>query len=97
MNFKRLINLVFFSYHFIGDLMLDIRHFINDTSFQILYINNSLDIINYTNINYMEDSKISLDYYGKKLLIKGNNLSVKKLLESEILITGSIISIEFIQ
>lgn len=77
--------------------MLDIRHFINDTSFQILYINNSLDIINYTNINYMEDSKISLDYYEKKLLIKGNNLSVKKLLESEILITGSIISIEFIQ
>ena len=77
--------------------MLDIRHFINDTSFQILYINNSLDIINYTNINYMEDSKISLDYYDKKLLIKGNNLSVKKLLESEILITGSIISIEFIQ
>ena len=77
--------------------MLDIRHFINDTSFQILYINNSLDIINYTNINYMEDSKISLDYYDKKLLIKGNNLSVKKLLESEILITGGIISIEFIQ
>ena len=77
--------------------MLDIRRFINDTSFQILYINNSLDIINYTNINYMEDSKISLDYYEKKLLIKGNNLSVKKLLESEILITGNILSIEFIQ
>jgi len=77
--------------------MLDIRHFINDTSFQILYINDSLNIINYTNINYMEDSKISLNYYDNKILIKGTNLSVKKLLESEILITGSILSIEFIK
>lgn len=75
--------------------MLDIRHFINDTSFQFVYINNSLDIINYTNINYMEDNKISLDYYNNKLLIKGSNLTVKKLLESEILITGSIESINF--
>lgn len=77
--------------------MLDIRHFINDTSFQILYINNSLDIINYTDINYMEDSKISLNYYDNKILIKGTNLSVKKLLEREILIAGSISSIEFIK
>ena len=76
--------------------MLDIRHFINDTSFQILYINDSLNIINYTNINYMKDDKISLNYYSKKILIKGNNLSVKKLLESEILISGSILSIEFL-
>jgi len=75
--------------------MLDIRHFINDTSFQMVFINNSLDIINYTNINYMEDNKISLNYYDNKLLIKGENLSVKKLLESEILISGNFKSIEF--
>ena len=77
--------------------MLNIRHFINDTSFQILYINNNLNIVNYTNINYMEDNKISLNYLDKKILIQGNNLSVKKLLESEILITGDILSIEFIK
>ena len=75
--------------------MLNIRSFINDTSFQILYKDNTLDIINYTNINYMEDSKISLNYLDRKLLIKGDNLTVKKLLESEILITGNFVSIEF--
>lgn len=75
--------------------MLSIRNFINDRSFQILYRNNSLDIINYTNINYMEDNKISLNYYENKLLIKGNSLRVKKLLESEILVIGDILSIEF--
>ena len=77
--------------------MLDIRKFINDTSFQILYRNNSLNIINYTDINYMEESKISISVYNnKKILIKGNNLTVKKLLESEILIVGNITSIEFL-
>lgn len=77
--------------------MFKISRFINDTSFQILYINDNLDIINYTNINYMEDSKISINYYDNKILIKGNNLSVKKLLESEILIDGNIQSIEFLK
>ena len=77
--------------------MLDIRKFINDTSFQILYRNNSINIINYTDINYMEESKISISVYNnKKILIKGNNLTVKKLLESEILIVGNITSIEFL-
>ncbi len=75
--------------------MLNIRSFINDTSFQILYKDNTLDIINYTNINYMEDSKISISYMNNKLLIKGTDLTVKKLLESEILITGNFVSIEF--
>ena len=75
--------------------MLNIRSFINDTSFQILYKDNTLDIINYTNINYMEDSKISISYMDNNLLIKGTDLTVKKLLESEILITGNFVSIEF--
>jgi len=43
----------------------------------------------------MEDNKISLNYYENKLLIKGNSLRVKKLLESEILVIGDILSIEF--
>lgn len=77
--------------------MFKISRFINDTSFQILYINDNLDIINYTNINYMEDSKISINHYDNKILIKGSNLSVKKLLESEILIGGNIQSIEFLK
>ena len=43
----------------------------------------------------MEDSKISISYMNNKLLIKGTDLTVKKLLESEILITGNFVSIEF--
>ena len=75
--------------------MLDIRNFINDTSFQIIYRNNELDIINYKNINYMEEDKISINYNNSRLLIKGNNLRVRKLLDNEILIIGDIKKVEF--
>ena len=77
--------------------MFHISHFINDTSFQMTYINNELNIINYSCINYMEDNKISLSDNNRKILIKGENMRVKKLLESEILVVGLIQSIEFVR
>ena len=75
--------------------MFRISRFINDTSFQMVYRNNELDIVNYDTINYMEDTKISINYYGKRLLIKGTNLTARKLLDNEILICGSIEEVLF--
>ena len=75
--------------------MFRISRFINDTSFQMMYRENELDIVNYDTINYMEDTKISINYYNKRLLIKGTNLTAKKLLDSEILISGNIESVDF--
>ena len=74
--------------------MFRISKFLNDSSFQMLYQNNELDIINYKDINYMEDNKISINYLNKRLLIKGSNLTVKKLLDNEILISGNIESVD---
>ena len=76
--------------------MLSIRKFINDKSFQVLYRNNSLDIVNYDSINYMKDNDISISFNNCVLNIIGSDLRVKKLLESEILISGFIKSIKFI-
>ncbi len=75
--------------------MLNIRNFINDKSFQILYRDKSLNIINYDTINYMKDNEISISFNSNTLIIIGKNLRVKKLLESEILISGNIKSINF--
>ena len=75
--------------------MLNIRNFINDKSFQILYRDKSLNIINYDTINYMKDSEISICFNRNTLIIIGTDLRVKKLLESEILISGNIKSINF--
>ena len=76
--------------------MFNIRHFISDTSFQIVYMKNYLNIINYTNIVTMDLDRIVLLDYNNKIIIKGDNLTVKKLLESEMVISGNIISIEFL-
>ena len=69
--------------------------YINDTDFQIIYINKQLNIINYEKINYMEDDKISLSSKDGTIIIKGNSLRVKKLLDNEIMIVGNFESIEF--
>jgi len=69
--------------------------YINDVDFQIVYINNELNIVNYEKINYMEDEKISLSHKIGTIIIKGNNLRVRKLLDNEIVIAGNFESIEF--
>ncbi|MDD6223905.1 MAG: YabP/YqfC family sporulation protein [bacterium] len=71
-----------------------LRDYIQDNEFRFFYNNNQLNVINYLKINYMEDSKISLGYKNGSLIIKGQNLRIRKLLDSEILIIGSIQNIE---
>ena len=75
--------------------MFNVMRYINDTDFQIIYINNQLNIVNYEKINYMEDEKISLSHKEGTIVIKGNNLRVKKLLDNEIMIIGIFDNIEF--
>lgn len=75
--------------------MFNVMRYINDIDFQIIYINKQLNIINYEKINYMEDEKISLSSKDGTILIKGNSLRVKKLLDNEIMIVGNFESIEF--
>lgn len=75
--------------------MFNIMRYINDTDFQIVYINNELNIANYDRINYMEDEKISLSYRNGTVMVIGNNLRVKKLLDNEIVIIGEIKNIDF--
>lgn len=75
--------------------MFNVMRYINDIDFQIIYINKQLNIINYEKINYMEDEKISLSSKDGTILIKGNSLRVKKLLDNEIMIVGNFECIEF--
>lgn len=75
--------------------MFNIVRYINDIDFQIVYINNELNVVNYEKINYMEDEKISLSYKGGILLVVGDKLRVKKLLDNEIIIVGDIRNLDF--
>lgn len=86
-----------FSYTYIGDNMLNsLNNFINDKTFRFTVYENMINIINYNKIISLEDNYISILSTNKKILIKGNNLILKKLLDKEILIKGNISNIEVI-
>ena len=72
-----------------------LRDYIVDKTFRFTYTENKLNIINYIEINYMEDSKISLLYSQGIFVVKGENLRIQKLLDNEILVVGKIENIEF--
>ena len=86
-----------FSYTYIGDNVLNsLNNFINDNTFRFTVYENMINIINYNKIISLEDNYISILSTNKKILIKGNNLVLKKLLDKEILIKGNISNIEVI-
>ena len=86
-----------YSYTYIGDNMLNsLNNFINDNTFRFTVYENMINIINYNKIISLEDNYISILSTNKKILIKGNNLILKKLLDKEILIKGNISNIEVI-
>ncbi|MCI8588622.1 MAG: hypothetical protein HFG40_03115 [Bacilli bacterium] len=74
-----------------------LRNYILDEEFQIQYFRQQLNVKNYIKINYMEDRKVSLLSPNGTIVIHGDNLRVKKLLDSEILIGGKIELIELKQ
>ncbi len=72
-----------------------LKEYIYNHDFQLLIVNNMINILNYTEIISFSESKIILKYNKGSLTINGNNLIISKLLESEILIKGQLINIEF--
>lgn len=74
--------------------MKKIKEFINSKQLRLNYIDNKLNIVNYDEIVLLTDEKIILTKDKKTIIIKGLNLTLLKLLEEEILINGSIKTIE---
>lgn len=69
--------------------------YIKDDSFQFRYINGSINIVNFLEIKTMTDNLISLlDKNNHLMIIKGENLVLKKMISNEVLISGLIKSIE---
>ena len=75
--------------------MLDkLYNFIDDNEFRFTVYENKIHIINYKRIISLENDYISLKSNNKKIAIFGNNLSLNKLLNNEMLISGIITKIE---
>lgn len=75
-------------------LVKKVRDYLLDDEFKMIILNNKLNISNYEKIEYLDDDKVIVKYEKGKISIKGENITVSKLLNNEILITGSIKEIE---
>ena len=79
-----------------GDIMLDnLRSYVLEDKFKITIFINKIDIQNYQEIDHFDDVKIIVRYNQGHVIIKGENLTISKLLNDELLIIGKIKNILF--
>ena len=72
----------------------DIRNYILEEKFQINLTPNYVDVINYKDLGTIDNKNITIYYEKGSIKITGNNMTVSKLLNKEILIVGDINAIE---
>jgi len=75
--------------------VISIKNIFAESEFRITIFNNCLNVLNYKKIVFLSDSKIIINYLNKSLVIYGDNLTLLKLLDNELLVGGSVKSIEF--
>ena len=73
--------------------MRNIKDYVRCEEFKMIMKNNIIYIENFDDIGNISQKEIIIYNDNKKILIKGNNLSIDKLLNSEILIKGRAISV----
>ena len=85
-----------FKYTYIGDILKlnNIRSYILEEEFKVILNKNKLNIINYIELIDFNDFEIKIKYKDGILLVSGNNLRIKKILNDELLIEGNILNIE---
>ena len=72
-----------------------IRSYILENDLKITILNNKINIVNYKDIGHFDSNKIVVKIDSGEVIIKGSDLVVSKLMNSEILITGNFNNIEF--
>lgn len=77
-------------------MLKEINNYINDNNFKLSLYKNKLNIVNYKKLLSLEENYISVLLEKKKIIIKGSNLLLIKILDNELLIKGNIKNIEVI-
>ncbi|MBQ8193014.1 MAG: YabP/YqfC family sporulation protein [Bacilli bacterium] len=72
-----------------------IDNYVNDRKFSMIFKNDKLNIINYSEIVDFSSFLITIRYEDRIYHIEGKDLVISKMMEEEILITGNISLITF--
>lgn len=75
-------------------MITNIKEYIMENEFCIHIFDNRINIVNYTDIYGFDNNNIIIKHKKGTVNIKGNNLSISKLLDNEILIIGNFNSVE---
>lgn len=73
-----------------------INNYIDNKDYKITLYKDKLHIINYRKLISLDDNYVTILFANMKLIIKGNNMLLKKILDDELLISGTINNIEVI-
>ena len=76
-------------------MLKSLNKYIKNNEFSVNILDNLVDINNFIDIIVLESNKIVLSIPKGILRIYGNDLTIKRLLDHEILINGNIYSLEF--
>ncbi len=76
-------------------MLKDLRNYILEKDFRINIVDGKIDIVNYKTIDHFDDKRIIIEYENGVITVKGQNLIISKLLNDEVLISGSIEVVEF--
>ena len=71
-----------------------IKDYINDKEFRMTIFTDRVHIINYLKILSLEDERVSFLTTKGRIIVKGKNLCLNKLLDEEVLISGKVLDIE---
>lgn len=72
-----------------------IKNFVNDNKFNLSIFDNCIHINNYQEIITLEETRVSVTSAYRMITIKGKNLSINRLMDNEILISGEVKEVDF--
>lgn len=75
-------------------MLRELTNYVKEQEFYINIWKNKINIVNFKKIVILEEEKIVVMSPDSKIVIKGKKISINKLLDDEILITGIFNSIE---
>ena len=75
-------------------MLKSLNRFIKNNDYTINIWENNIDIINFSEILILEDKKVVLLINNKRITIIGENVTINKLLDNEILLKGKLKSFE---
>lgn len=72
----------------------DIKTYMLEEKFKIIYFDKKLDIINYLKVEHFDASKITISYKDGIINVIGTKLVITRLLKDELVISGTIEKVE---